>query len=610
MPCDECEFMIRPRFNSACAALLISLGAIGCRDGNDGVGVPTAIVVVSGGNQEATVGTSVPQAPTVRVTDGAGNAIAGVTVRFAIIDGGGSVIGDSLTTDGNGNAMVGQWILGTAPGINTLRASIPSTTLSTNITATAVVGGGVVVRATGALAYVALVGQTVAPAPAVKVLDSFGNPVQDVAVTFTVAQGGGSVTGATVITNSNGIATVGSWTVGSTTGVNLLSASVTSGSSITFTAQALTSAPVLTATSPLSQAGFLSASVGAIPRIRVTDAAGHSLSGVPVTFASTGDGVVIGGAAVSDVDGIAAPTDWRMGATATTTMVASTGLGAAPVTFTATGVPAPFLIDVRFLTTISPDTRDAFVTAARRWMRIITGHLNTVTVNLPAGTCSTRQPSINESITDVVIFAEVTPIDGPSNILGSAGPCAVRSVTELPLVGSMQFDEADLDLLASTNRLVATITHEMAHVLGFGTIWSSRSVTSGTGGADPIFVGSEALSVWPPFASALSYTGQPVPLENSFGVGTRDVHWRESVFHAELMTGFIEAPGVPMPLSKVTIASMHDLGYLVDESQADLFAGNLVDGAALRGPAMQLNERVITPKFVVTPFGQLVQRSP
>jgi hypothetical protein len=238
-------------------------------------------------------------------------------------------------------------------------------------------------------------------------------------------------------------------------------------------------------------------------------------------------------------------------------------------------------------------------------MRIITGHLTPVQVNLPARACSSHQPALNETVTDVVIFAEVSPIDGVGQILGSAGPCAVRSSSQLPLIGAMQFDIADLDSLVQTNQLVATITHEMAHVLGFGTIWSSKSVTSGTGTSDPIFIGTETLNFWPPFGAALNYTGQPVPLENNFQVGTRDVHWRESVFDAELMTGFIEQPGVPMPLSRITIASMKDLGYQVDYSGADLFAGNLRGSGSMMGTKRQLNERLMKPQWQVTAFGSL-----
>ena len=69
-----------------------------------------------------------------------------------------------------------------------------------------------------------------------------------------------------------------------------------------------------------------------------------------------------------------------------------------------------------------------------------------------------------------------------------------------------------------------------------------------------------------------------VPLETGGGSGTALVHWSKSVFDNELMTGFVEAAGVAMPLSIVTIGSLQDLGYTVDYNAADAYRlpGHLV----------------------------------
>ena len=67
--------------------------------------------------------------------------------------------------------------------------------------------------------------------------DANDNPVADVGVSFTVASGGGSVTGESVQTDANGIATVGSWTLGATAGENSLSATAAGlAEPVTFTA--------------------------------------------------------------------------------------------------------------------------------------------------------------------------------------------------------------------------------------------------------------------------------------------------------------------------------------------------------------------------------------
>ena len=62
---------------------------------------------------------------------------------------------------------------------------------------------------------------------------------------------------------------------------------------------------------------------------------------------------------------------------------------------------------------------------------------------------------------------------------------------------------------------------------------------------------------------------QDVPVENTGGPGTAEGHWREIIFRTELMSGFISAAGNPM--SRVTVASLQDLGYQVDMSAAEPF---------------------------------------
>ena len=66
-------------------------------------------------------------------------------------------------------------------------------------------------------------------------------------------------------------------------------------------------------------------------------------------------------------------------------------------------------------------------------------------------------------------------------------------------------------------------------------------------------------------------SGAKVPVENEQGgEGTRDTHWRESVFDVELMTGFLNS-GAPNPLSRLSVASMWDLGYVVNLDGSDAY---------------------------------------
>lgn len=72
--------------------------------------------------------------------------------------------------------------------------------------------------------------------PSVIVNDLKGLPMAGVPVTFAVTAGGGSITGGTATTNSAGIATVGSWTLGPGEGANALTATSGTLPVLTFTA--------------------------------------------------------------------------------------------------------------------------------------------------------------------------------------------------------------------------------------------------------------------------------------------------------------------------------------------------------------------------------------
>jgi len=87
----------------------------------------------------------------------------------------------------------------------------------------------------------ATVSTAVPISPSVLVQDAFENPLPGFAVTFAVGSGGGASTGTNTTSQSSGVATVGSWTLGSNPGANTLLASGVglSGSPLTFNATAV-----------------------------------------------------------------------------------------------------------------------------------------------------------------------------------------------------------------------------------------------------------------------------------------------------------------------------------------------------------------------------------
>ena len=225
----------------------------------------------------------------------------------------------------------------------------------------------------------------------------------------------------------------------------------------------------------------------------------------------------------------------------------------------------------------------AFDNAEARWEQLVLGDLPNVFVNRAAGTwCGTGAPAINETVDDLLILVILEPIDGPGGILGSAGPCLIRG-SNLSIVGRMRFDTADLPSLEAAGQLEEVILHEMGHVMGIGSLWGTFGLRVGTGGPDPHFVGTRTLGAFENLGG-FSYTGgSKVPVANTGGSGTRDSHWRESVFDDELMTGFLDG-GVFNPISIVTVNSLRDMGYTVNSAAADpLFLSLSLRG----GPAAQ-----------------------
>ncbi|MEP6730735.1 MAG: Ig-like domain-containing protein, partial [bacterium] len=135
-----------------------------------------------------------------------------------------------------GIATVGSWTLGATAGTNTLTAT--STGLSGNpvtFTATGTAPPPASISVNAGDGQTVAAGSALPTAPSVVVKDANGNPLAGVTVTFTIGSGGGSVTGATAVTDASGIATVGSWTLGTTPGANSLTATVGS-LNVTFTA--------------------------------------------------------------------------------------------------------------------------------------------------------------------------------------------------------------------------------------------------------------------------------------------------------------------------------------------------------------------------------------
>ncbi|WP_306421460.1 pre-peptidase C-terminal domain-containing protein [Methylobacterium iners] len=236
------------------------------------------------------------------------------------------------------------------------------------------------------------------------------------------------------------------------------------------------------------------------------------------------------------------------GASATGTGTYS--LSAANVTAPPPPTAGAFDIQIRY--TGDAAYQSLFDQAAARWEEVITADLPNFT--------SSRFGTID----DLLIDASVTSIDGSGGTLGQAGPDELRpaSAGGLPTHGIMQFDSADVAALAGNGSLLGVILHEMGHVLGLGTLWERAGLTAGTNQYD----GAAALAEYRVLTGGNETF---IPLENDGGPGTAGGHWEEDIFRSELMTGFASGG---LEMSRMTIASLQDLGYGVNLAEADPYA--------------------------------------
>ena len=216
--------------------------------------------------------------------------------------------------------------------------------------------------------------------------------------------------------------------------------------------------------------------------------------------------------------------------------------------------------------------KSAFTNAVTFWETNITGY---------------RAPA-NWGMNGITIDASVEYIDGQYGILGSAGPSYVTYGTTTlagdsaasrvcySTAGGMTFDSADVDMMIGNGTWEEVIRHEMAHVIGFGTLWGidiggniyNDFYVDGSGE----YTGAAGLAA---YQAEFDPDATFVPVELGGGSGTANGHWDEvdggagltgiatasgDDMRNELMTGWLNSPSF---LSNTTLGQFYDLGYTV-----------------------------------------------
>jgi hypothetical protein len=353
------------------------------------------------------------------------------------------------------------------------------------------------------------------------------------------------------------------------------------------------------------QTGLVSYGTNDRPAVRLTDGATQPVVGASVTFAvASGGGTVTDSVRVTDTDGVAQVGSWILGGTpATNTLIATVtepGLTGNSVTFTATGAAAAY--DITFQNigpALSAGAQLAFDSAEAKWERIIyqdVPDLNAFTI--PSGTCGNSDSIGPVDIDDVLILMSIDSIDGPSSVLGQAGPCYIRTTGRLTLAGVMKFDSADVSGLITAGQFDEVVLHEMGHVLGIGSLWSDAAFNclqlpaSDGNFPDTYYSCSIGRTAFDSAGGTFYTGGNKVPVENCDGIagcgaGTRNSHWREAVFGSELMTGYLDG-GVANPLSRLTASSLLDLGYGVNLAASDPYVQVFTAPAAQSASPIEL----------------------
>lgn len=161
-----------------------------------------------------------------------------------------------------------------------------------------------------------------------------------------------------------------------------------------------------------------------------------------------------------------------------------------------------------------------------------------------------------QTIDDLQIVVTQQAIIQP-NVLAFAGPTGIRSgFNGLPYAGEVTIDSAEAQSMINSGAFFDVMLHEVLHVLGAGTLWQGRGLINNSG-----YVGQNAVEEYRLLTGNSNETF--VPLSD-------DGHWSESIFGNEVLTPSINFSS-DVIFSRLSIASLEDLGYAVDYTQADPF---------------------------------------
>jgi len=197
-------------------AALLWIAGCGSGTGTTTVGPPAVITATSGTPQSTAINTAFAVPLTAEVTDSHGNPVSGVVVTFTPPSSGASAIfgGGVNTAVTNGNGVATSPVVsanGMIGGPYTVTATVTGVAAPANFSLQNTAGMPASISATSGTPQSTAVNTAFGAPLVAQVLDSAGNPVSGVTVTFTAPSSGASATFAggvtTATTTASGVAT-------------------------------------------------------------------------------------------------------------------------------------------------------------------------------------------------------------------------------------------------------------------------------------------------------------------------------------------------------------------------------------------------------------------
>ncbi|KAI9029487.1 hypothetical protein DFJ74DRAFT_658605 [Hyaloraphidium curvatum] len=209
-----------------------------------------------------------------------------------------------------------------------------------------------------------------------------------------------------------------------------------------------------------------------------------------------------------------------------------------------------------------------FAEAARRWMSVVVGDVPTLTRTQPIeveGHDGETWATV-KAVDDLLVVCTVDDFD--DDTLGEGGVWWTRP--RFPFLSKVRLNAAHAQNLADQGLLQDVVMHEMGHALGFGMVWDRPALNllsppdcfdraSRGDSFSASFTGTRACAA----NNNMGLAGAP-KVQSAAGEAGACAHWDEGTYGAELMTSYIAAGG--SPLSLLTVASLEDMGYVVNRS--------------------------------------------